>query len=365
MWLDAVAHALVRAVSRLVSTPCWGTHRRSETGVGKSADAARTSACATSSPPGLRKKFGSALALLLLAGFAASIGGQDTPSFRIAVDVNLVVLHPTVRDRKGGFVSGLGEADFKVYEDRVRQSIRLFRHDDLPVTVGLVVDHSGSMRPKLMHVIAATRTFVRSSNPEDQIFVVNFNEKVTLGLPGAIRFTDRPEELVAAILNAPAAGQTALYDAVVEALDRLQAGSRDKKVLIVISDGGDNASAHKLAGVLQVAAMSSAEVYTIGIFDEDDPDRNPDVLRRLARATGGQAFFPDRLDEVVAICERIAHDIRNQYTVGYVPSEPALPGAYRNIRVEAAAAGYGKLNVRTRTGYIAGEPAPIANERAK
>jgi VWFA-related protein len=206
---------------------------------------------------------------------------------------------------------------------------------------------------------------VRSSNPEDQIFVVNFNEKVTLGLPGAIRFTDRPEELVAAILNAPAAGQTALYDAVVEALDRLQAGSRDKKVLIVISDGGDNASAHKLAGVLQVAAMSSAEVYTIGIFDEDDPDRNPDVLRRLARATGGQAFFPDRLDEVVAICERIAHDIRNQYTVGYVPSEPALPGAYRNIRVEAAAAGYGKLNVRTRTGYIAGEPAPIANERAK
>ena len=203
-------------------------------------------------------------------------------------------------------------------------------------------------------VIAAARTFVRSSNQEDQMFVVNFNERVTLGLPGALRFTNRPDELESAILKAPATGQTALYDAVVEALKRLQAGGRDKKVLIVISDGGDNASAHSLAEALQMAGQSSALVYTIGIFDEEDPDRNPGVLHRLARATGGEAFFPGQLSAVVAICERIARDIRNQYTIGYHSTSVARPGAYRSIRVAAGAAGHGKLTVRARSGYIAG-----------
>ncbi|MGA2737059.1 MAG: VWA domain-containing protein [Bryobacteraceae bacterium] len=309
------------------------------------------------------------LALPILTGCATSIDGQidgqESAPYRIAVDVNLVVLHATVRDRKGGLVSGLGEPDFKVYENGILQSIRLFRHEDLPVTVGLVVDHSGSMRPKLMHVGAATRTFVRSSNPDDQIFVVNFNEKVTLGLPRAIQFTDRPEELAFAILNAPATGRTALYDAVAQALDRLQDGSRDRKVLIVISDGGDNASTYKLAEVLSAAAKSSAAIYTIGIFDEDDPDRNPDVLRRLARETGGEAFFPGQLDDVIAICESIARDIRNQYTIGYAPNGMGRPGAYRTVRVEAGMAGHGRLSVRARTSYIAGGPAPVRDERAK
>ncbi|HUI59262.1 MAG TPA: VWA domain-containing protein, partial [Steroidobacteraceae bacterium] len=185
-----------------------------------------------------------ALIPLLLLGFVAGAEGQETPPYQISVNVDLVVLHATVRDRKGGFASDLREGDFGVYEDGVRQSIRLFRHEDLPVTVGLVVDHSGSMHRKLADVIAAARTFVRSSNPEDEMFVVNFNEHVTLGLPVAIRFTNRIDELEAAVLRAPAMGQTALYDAVVESLERLRSGGRDKKVLIVISDGGDNASAH-------------------------------------------------------------------------------------------------------------------------
>src|SRR5205823_6794325 len=135
------------------------------------------------------------------------------------------------------------------------------------------------------------------------------------------------------------------------------------KALIVISDGGDNASAHKLAEVLKMAEQSSALVYTIGIFDEENRDRNPKVLRRLARATGGEAFFPGQLHEVVAICERIARDIRNQYTLGYVSSNAAQPGAYRAIRVVARATGKGKLLVRTRSGYIAvGESRPLKNE---
>ncbi len=303
------------------------------------------------------------LALLLMALAAEP---QAPQPYRISVDVDLVVLQATVRDGKGQFAPGLRQLDFEVYEDGVRQSIRLFRHEDIPVTVGLVVDHSGSMRPKLAEVVAAARTFVRSSSPEDQMFIVNFNENVTLGLPAAIRFTNRSDELTRAIANAPATGKTALYDAVAGAQRQLQAGSLDKKVLIVISDGGDNASAHSLAEVLKTAGQSSALVYTIGIFDADDADRNPDVLRRLARATGGEAFFPSQLNQVVAICERIARDIRHQYTIGYVSSSAAQPGVHRAIRVAARAAGKGKLFVRTRSGYIAGGASrPVKEEAPK
>lgn len=294
------------------------------------------------------------LAFLLLIGLAGDAATQTPQPYRISVNVDLVVLHPTVRDAKGKFASDLGEPDFAVYEDGVRQSIRLFQHEDIPVTVGLVVDHSGSMRRKLADVVAAARTFVQSSRPDDQMFVVNFNEKVTLGLSGAVSFTNRSEDLERAVSGTPAAGMTALYDAVAKGQERLQAGSRDKKVLIVISDGGDNASAHTLAGVLKIAERSSALVYTIGIFDEEDSDRNPDVLRRLAMVTGGQAFFPRQLNEVVAICEDIARDIRHQYTIGYVSSNAATAGVYRAVRVVARAQGKSKLVVRTRSGYIAG-----------
>ena len=299
------------------------------------------------------------LLVVLLAGLVRNAEPQEPPSgddYRLSVSVNLVAVQATVHDRAAGYVSDLREQDFEVYEDGVRQSIRLFRHEDIPVTVGLVIDHSGSMRRKLAHVTAAARTFVQSSSPEDQMFVVNFNEKATLGLPDTIQFTDRSDELARAIANAPVTGQTALYDAIVKAHERLHAGTRDKKVLIVISDGGDNASSHTLAEVLKLSEQSSALMYTIGIFEEDDEDRNPAVLRRLARATGGEAFFPGQLDEVVAICERIARDIRHQYTIGYVASGHAKPGAWRAIRVVARAAGKGKLSVRTRSGYIAGGP---------
>jgi len=303
-----------------------------------------------------------ALPLLLLIGVRsgaepqtpASIEAQGPPAYQISVNVDLVVLNATVRDGKGRFASDLREQNFEVYEDGVRQTIRLFLHEDIPVTVGLVVDHSGSMRPKLADVIAAARTFVQSSSPDDQMFVVNFNEKVALGLPDNLPFSNRPEDLGSAIANAPTTGRTALYDAVFEAREHLQTGSREKKVLIVISDGGDNASRHSQAEVLKMAEQSTTLVYTIGIFDESDPDRNPDVLRRLAGVTGGEAFFPSEYGEVVAICERIARDIRNQYTIGYLSTSAARPGAFLSIRVAAGAAGHGKLSVRARSGYRAG-----------
>jgi Ca-activated chloride channel homolog len=290
--------------------------------------------------------------MLLLAGFGSGAEPQEPQTFRIAVNVNLVVVNATVRDRKGGFVSDVREKDFEVYEDGIRQSITLFQHEDIPVTVGLVVDHSGSMHLKLPEVVAAVRTFARASNPEDQMFVVDFNEHVTEGLPAGVPFTNRPEELEAAILNVRSAGQTALYDAVAMALGRLQSGGRDKKVLIVVSDGGDNASVKTEAAVLKLANQSSALVYTIGIFEEQDPDKNPAVLRRLAKATGGEAFFPEQLPDVVTICGNIAREIRHQYTIGYVSAKGVHPGVYESIRVVAHGP-EGKLVVRARAGYIA------------
>ena len=299
------------------------------------------------------------LFLFLLAGYAgyrAAPQGQklDPAPFRISVDVALVVLHATVIDRQGGFASNLGELDFEVYENGVPQHIRLFKNEDVPVTVGLVVDHSSSMSRKLAEVTAAARAFVGSSNREDEMFVVNFNETVSLGLHGSTRFSDNTIDLEHAIIRVNTGGQTALYDAIAKALEELQAGSRDKKVLIVVSDGGDNASKQSLDQVMKLAGQSSAVIYTIGVFAEDDPDRNPAVLKRLARTTGGEAFFPGELGEVVAICERIARDIRHQYTIGYVPASLAPDGAYRAIRVLARSKDHDRLSVRTRTGYIAG-----------
>ncbi|MBK7929984.1 MAG: VWA domain-containing protein [Bryobacterales bacterium] len=305
-----------------------------------------------------------ALPLLALPAILGEAAPQATPDgeakvlrpYEVSVHVDLVQLYVTVRDGDDQFAGDLSEQNFEVSEDGVRQKVRLFSHEDIPVTVGLVVDHSGSMRSKLAEVIAAARSFARSIKPEDQMFVVNFNEKATLGLPPEIRLTNRPEALEAAILRAPLTGQTALYDAAVLALEQLPAGGREKKVIIIISDGGDNVSARTLAEVLELAGRSSALIYTIGIFTPDDPDRNSGVLRRLARETGGESFIPGEATEVVSICEGIARDIRNQYSLGYVSHSMKGPGVYRKIRVTARPEGRGKLHVRARAGYIAGAP---------
>jgi len=293
--------------------------------------------------------------LTLLASLAAAAPPQTSDgasqAFRISVDVNLVSLEATVLDRKGDFAADLHEQDFAVYEDGVRQAITVFGHEDVPVTAGLVVDHSGSMRRKLADVVLAARTFIRASNPLDEMFVVNFNEKVTFGLRAESPFTNRLEDMESAILNAPVTGQTALYDALAQAEEHLQSGSRDRKALIIVSDGGDNASSHKLSEVLKLAGQSQALIYAIGIFDESEPDAKPDVLRQLARTTGGQAFFPAKSGDVAAICQQIAREIRSQYTIGYTSTNPGRSGAWRDVRVTAR--GHGRnLVVRTRTGYF-------------
>jgi Ca-activated chloride channel homolog len=294
-----------------------------------------------------------ALPVLVRAQASAPAQSRQPDEYTINVDVNMVVLHATAQDHKGVLMSGLGKDDFQVYEDGVLQQTKYFSHEDIPVTVGLVIDNSGSMTPKRADVIAAALAFARSSNPLDQMFVVKFNENVSFGLPANVPFTDQVVQLQVALSRIASTGETALYDAVVAALEHLKKGTRDKKVLIVISDGGDNASKHKLKEITELAGQPDAIIYTIGIFDEQDGDRNPGVLKRLAKDTGGEVFLPESLKEVGPICERIARDIRNQYTLAYIPTNRKRDGTYRVIQVKASAPGRGRLSVRTRTGYFA------------
>jgi Ca-activated chloride channel family protein len=276
-------------------------------------------------------------------------GGEYT----IRVNADSVVLHATVQNRKGILVSGLGKDNFQVYEDGVLQQIDYFSHEDIPVTVGLVVDNSGSMMPKRPEVIAAALAFARSSNPQDQMFVVVFNENVSFGLPDNTPFTDQVAQLQVALSRIAPNGMTALYDAVAAALEHLQKGNRDKKVLIVVSDGGDNASKHTLAQIMAMAGHPDAIIYTIGLFVAEDPDRNLGALKQLAKDTGGEAFFPESVSDLLPICERIARDIRNQYTIAYAPTNRKQDGTYRVIQVKAGAPGRGRVFVRTRAGYSA------------
>ncbi len=290
-----------------------------------------------------------ALCLLLLGGFLPASPAQN--DFKISTDVNLVVFGASVVDRSGKFVTGLQKENFRVYENGRLQETKLFLPEDVPVTVGLIVDSSGSMRPKMADTITAALSFMRYSNPDDELFVVRFNEKVWFGLPESVPFTNQPAELRDALLSGSADGRTALYDAIETGLRQLERGTRERKILIVFSDGGDNASHIGLRETLLMAERSNAILYTIGLFDEFDRDRNPAVLRRLAKITGGETYVSETARDISSICERIARDIRNQYTIGYAPatSGPSL----RAIKVLAETPEHKKLNVRARTGYVA------------
>lgn len=295
-------------------------------------------------------------ALLLLIVMTGVPAPGQTPfgaAATFSANADLVVLHPSVRDRKGRFVPDLRKENFQVFENGTPQTIRVFQHEDVPVAVGLVVDNSGSMGPKRKDVTAASQSFARSSNPRDEMFIVNFNEHVFFGLPDTKLFSASAAELESALNGVPATGETALYDAIDAALAHLKKATLDKRVLIVISDGGDNASHRTLAETLEAAGRSDAVIYTVGLFDENDEDRNPGVLKKIARSTGGEVYLPRETGGVVPVCRQIAEDIRNQYTIGYVPSQRKLEDSYRAIRVTAAGPHGEKYVVRARAGYIA------------
>jgi Ca-activated chloride channel homolog len=286
----------------------------------------------------------------------------DPNEFRVSSDVELVLLDVSVKDNDGGFVSGLKQADFQVFENKIDQKLTVFQAQDVPVTVGLIVDNSGSVRTKKPEIVTAALTFVKNSNPNDEVFIVNFNDRVMMGLPEETPFTSDTRLLRSALLLNPARGRTALYDALMSGLDHLEKGRLDKKTLVLISDGGDNMSQATKEEMLRRAEESLATIYTVGIYDLNDRDRNPGFLKELARITGGEAFLPgDNTKELVPVCEKIAKDIRNRYTLGYVPSNRDFDGKPRKLRVLASAPGGKKYEVRTRTHYLAASPRSSAS----
>lgn len=278
---------------------------------------------------------------------------QDNGTFVIRKDVDEVLLHATVVDDKGRIVTSLNKNDFTVFEDGKPQTIISFHHEDIPVAMGVLIDNSGSMREKRAKVNQAALNLVRSSNPQDEVFVVNFNDEYYLDQD----FTNDLLKLKEALEKIDAKGGTALYEAVVASADHLKRDAKlERKVLFVVTDGEDNASRESLEqAVKQLQEENSPSVYAIGILgDEEHPKRARRALEIIAQRTGGLAFFPKTLDEVDEISRQVAHDIRNQYTIGYKPTNPKGTGGFRQIRVEAKAKGHGKMSVRTKSGYYAG-----------
>ena len=280
---------------------------------------------------------------------------QEQVPFRSTAS-ELVVLPVIVTERGDRYVSDLSQDQFVVYDNGRRVPIDLFSNEDTPVTVGLVIDASGSMRKKLSEVVAAAMAFAVKSNPNDELFAVWFNDDVHRALPGQMFLPASDHTGLSRLLTTLVPeGRTSLYDGLIAALDHLSNGSRARKVLVVVSDGGDNASEATLDRVLARARSSSAVIYTIGLFDDLDPDRNPGVLKALSSATGGERFLPDAASPLMKACEHIAREIRSGYTIGYVP--PDRDGAFHHVRVEVVTPAKRKLNVRTRPGYFASRAA--------
>src|SRR5882762_173566 len=249
--------------------------------------------------------------------------GQDANAGKqglsIKVDVNLVVLHTTVIDDRHRFADGLKSDNFRVFEDKVEQKLSVFKREDVPVSMGLVIDNSGSMRDKRPRVNEAAITLVQASNPNDEAFVVNFNDDFYL--------------------------------------DHLKKASKDKKVLLVVTDGEDNASRNSLERMIREVQKTDTVIYTIGLLGQEnkkEAKRARKALEQISAASGGLAFFPENVDDVHNICEQVAHDIRNQYILAYYPTNIRRDGSFRSVQVEVIPPrGHGKLVARTRNGYYA------------
>jgi VWFA-related protein len=276
----------------------------------------------------------------------------------IRADVNLVQLSIRVTDSEGHNVVGLGREAFRITIDKKEQPITVFNGEDAPVTAGIVIDNSASMAPKRQEVIAAALAFARASNSKDQMFVVHFNQHARFALPDNRPFTGSIAELETAISGFDLGGTTALYDAILLAQSQFKRAVYGRKILLVITDGGDNSSRTTLAEALDGLVKSEAVVFPIGLFDAADRDQNPRVLAHIAEVTGGESFIPAALADTTKICKEIAADVRRQYTLGFAGAQD---GQYHQIEVTATDPRRGLLKVHTRPGYFAVKARDSAN----
>jgi Ca-activated chloride channel family protein len=293
-------------------------------------------------------------AALSLAQTKPTPAQDDVPTFKVGT--NQVVLQATVTDKSGKLLTNIPQSAFKVKENDVDQQLNLFRREDVPVSMGIIIDNSGSMRDKRLKVGAASMALVKASNPQDEMFIVNFNDDAYLDQP----FTSNSKKLEEALDKIDSKGGTAMRDAINMSIDYLkESGKKDKKVLLVVTDGNDNTSNMTLEQLVRKAQQSEVLVYCIGLLSEEEPreaGKAKRALKALAQASGGLDYYPKDLAEVDRITPQIAHEIRNQYVLGYLPTNTALDGSFRKITVTVS--GYGHATVRTRNGYYANPVAP-------
>jgi len=279
----------------------------------------------------------------------ALIYGQENPVTTFRTESNLVSLNVSVFDKDGQIVKGLPQSAFAVYEDGQKQDIKVFREEDVPISLGLVIDASASMFNKRDRVNSAAVAMVKASNPDDEVFVITFNETALI----AQDFTSNVKQLESSLRKVESKGETAMRDALVLGLDHLRSHSKkDKKVLLVITDGEDNSSIEKQEHLIRAAHLTNVIIYGIGILGSEQPAsaaRAKAQLDALTLATGGRSWFPNDVAETEKITPQIAHEIRNQYVIGYTPPNPAN-GSFRSIRVEVNVP---NVTVRTRSGYYA------------
>lgn len=282
----------------------------------------------------------------------ATVHGQETPTF--SANSDLVVLHVAVRDKRGAYVSGLTQQAFNVIEDGRAQTVSLFSDTETPATIGLLIDSSGSMYQHRPMTIAGATAFADSSHPQDQIFAIAFNEYVTPVLPVPMPFTSDGRILRAALeRNIHSRGRTALYDAISGGVDYLSRGTRERKVLVLLSDGGDNASRTSRDEAVRKAQSSNAVIYTVALIESGSTDANPELLKELALASGGESYRPKNSQAIANVLGKIGQDIRHTYTIGYASTNSARDGSFRSVRVVVTAPPGRPLVVRSRTGYRA------------
>lgn len=278
-----------------------------------------------------------------------ALQAQEAPTF--STDTRLVVLHASVMEKNGKLLTSLPKTAFKVFENNVEQQIRQFAREDVAVSMGLIIDNSGSMRDKRQKVEAAAINLVKASNRNDEVFIVNFNDDAFLDVP----FTNDIKKLEEGLTRIDARGGTAMRDALSMSIDEVrEKGKRYKRVLLVVTDGNDNTSQITLEKLLEKSHRSEVLIYAIGLLNEEERRealKAKKALTALANASGGLAFFPKELAEVERIALEVAHEIRNQFMISYSPTNQAMDGSFRTIKVQVAAPS--KPQVRTRSGYYA------------
>jgi VWFA-related protein len=294
--------------------------------------------------------------------------GKDG-GYTLPVEILEVQLPISVVDKEGRPVDGLKQENFQIFEDKVQQTIKTFRHEDIPLSLALVIDNSGSMRNKRERVNSSALAFVRESNPEDETCIINFDDSAYLEQD----FTSSIGDLIDALENIDARGETALYDAIYLAAEKvMKEGRKDKKALLLITDGEDTASKYGINKVIEALRQSKVTVYAVGLLEEDDqrgglfkkpPSKKAkEELIKFAEITGGQAYFPKTLDEVEELVKHIAHDLRNHYTISYTPTNTKLDGSWREISVKVTPPkNMPKVTWHTKQGYYAPKAATVSN----